>query len=132
MNEFSEFENSLTNPQRFDLELIQAAERVVEEHKRKGLEGLVTGLQAVIINTEPELQNSAIEELIQYSGLRFQEAFQDSYFRTCVLRVPGFARVSFRRLPYPNPAKKPQSLPGVEPRPTVSTSSQYTPGDVRL
>lgn len=89
MNEFSEFENSLTNQQRFDLELIQAAERIVEEHKRTGLDGLVGGLQAVIINTEPELQNPVIEELMRYSGLRFQEAFQDSYYRTCVLRVPG-------------------------------------------
>lgn len=71
------------------MELIQAAERVIEDRKGKGLDGLVGGLQAVVINTEPELQNSAIEELMRYNGLRFQEAFQDSYFRTCVLRVPG-------------------------------------------
>ena len=89
MSKQSGFEKSLTNPQRFDLELIQAAERVAEEHKRQGLDGLVGGLQAVIINTEPEMQDSAVKELMRYSGLRFQEAFQDSYFRTFVLKVPG-------------------------------------------
>ena len=89
MSKQSGFENSLTDQQSLDLGLMQAAERVVEEHKRTGLDGLVGGLQAVIINTEPELQNSAVEELMRYSGLRFQEAFQDSHYRTCVLRVPG-------------------------------------------
>ena len=89
MSKQSGFENSLTNLQRSDMGLMQAAERVEEEHKRVGLYGLVGGLQAVIINTEPELQNPVVEELMRYSGLRFQEAFQDSYFRTCVLRVPG-------------------------------------------
>ena len=86
----SEFENSLTNQQRFDMELMRDAQRVIEDHGRLGLSGLVGGLQAVIINTEPNLQNSAIVELMRYSGLRFQEAFQDSHYRTCVLRVPGF------------------------------------------
>jgi hypothetical protein len=89
MSEQAEFENRLTNPQRFDIKLMRDVEIVIEDRRRQGLDGLVGGLQAVIINTEPELQNSAIEELMRYSGLRFQEAFHDSYFRTCVLRVPG-------------------------------------------
>ena len=89
MSKQSEFESSLTDQQRFDMELIQDAERVIEDHKRQGLDGLVGGLQAVIINTEPELQDSVVEELIRYSGLQFQEAFQDSHFKTFVLSVPG-------------------------------------------
>ncbi|MFB3763912.1 MAG: hypothetical protein ACE14P_01535 [Methanotrichaceae archaeon] len=63
--------------------------KIPEERKRLGLEGLVGGLQAVVINTEPEMQRSAIEELLRYTGLRFQEAFQDTSLRTCVLKVPG-------------------------------------------
>ena len=89
MSEHSEFENSPKNLQTSDIELMREAARVIEEHKRLGLDGLVGGLQAVVINTEPELHNSAVEELIRYSGLQFQEAFSDSLYKTCVLKVPG-------------------------------------------
>lgn len=68
---------------------MREAAQVIEEHKRIGLDGLVGGLQAIIINTEPELHNSAVEELFRYSGLQFQEAFSDSLYKTCVLKVPG-------------------------------------------
>lgn len=47
------------------------------------------GLQCIIINTEPERQPAAVNELIRYSGLKFSEAFQDERQRTYVLRVPG-------------------------------------------
>jgi hypothetical protein len=67
---------------------IEAA-RIMEERKLSGLEGLVGGLQAVIINTEMHLQKAAAEELIRYSGLQFQEAFMDTTHKTCVLKVPG-------------------------------------------
>lgn len=63
--------------------------KIAEERKRSGLEGLVGGLQAVVINTEPELQMAAVEELLRYTGLSFQEAFEDSRLRTCILKVPG-------------------------------------------
>lgn len=72
-----------------DVNLRKKAALIAEERKRLGLDGLVSGLQAVIINTEPQLQQAAVEELVRYSGLEFQCAFQDSEFRTCVLRVPG-------------------------------------------
>ena len=75
--------------QRRDKNLRREAARVVEERSRLGLKGLVGGLKAVIINTEPELQRPAILELMRYSGLEFQEAFVDSTHRTCVLKVPG-------------------------------------------
>ncbi|MDD2835944.1 MAG: hypothetical protein PHY05_07315, partial [Methanothrix sp.] len=63
--------------------------RVREERRLSGLEGLVGGLQAVIINTEKHLQKAAVEELIRYSGLQIQEAFADREHKTCVLKVPG-------------------------------------------
>ena len=66
----------------------QEAARIVAERKRLGLQGLVSGLQSVIINTEPQMQKAASEELLRYSGLEFQSAFQDTDYRTCVLKVP--------------------------------------------
>jgi len=62
---------------------------VLEERKRLGLEDLVGGLECVIINTEPDRQKSAVKELLRYTGLEFIQAFQDSNFRTCVLKIPG-------------------------------------------
>jgi hypothetical protein len=54
---------------------------IVEERKRRGLEGLVGGLQAVIINTEQQMQNFTVGELLRYTGLRFNCAFLDSSYK---------------------------------------------------
>lgn len=62
---------------------------VADERKRLGLEGLVGGLQAVVINTEPETQKAAVTELLRYTGLSFNRAFENSNIRACVLKVPG-------------------------------------------
>ncbi len=64
---------------------------VLRERKRLGLDDLVGGLECVIINTEPDRQKAAVEELLRYTGLRFTQAFQDSNYRTCVLKAPGSA-----------------------------------------
>lgn len=64
---------------------------VIEERKRLGLEGLVGGLQAVIINTEPDRLKTSAEELQRYTGLAFDGAFEDEDGATCVLRVDGSA-----------------------------------------
>jgi len=63
--------------------------RVLEERKKLGLEGLVGGLECVIINTEPVMQKPAVEELLRYTGLEFVHAYEDSFFRTCVLKTQG-------------------------------------------
>ena len=68
------------------------AARVRDERESLGLVGLVGGLQAIIINTEPHLQKAAAKELIRYSGLQFQEAFMDTLHKTCVLKVSGSAK----------------------------------------
>jgi len=65
--------------------------RVQEERKTSGLEGLVGGLECVIINTEPDHQKLAVEELLRYTGLEFEGAFQDKDFQTCVLKTEGSA-----------------------------------------
>jgi len=64
---------------------------VLEERKSAGLEGLVGGLECVIINTEPTTQKAAVEELLRYTGLEFAGAFQDTRYRTCVLKTHGSA-----------------------------------------
>lgn len=72
-----------------DDHLKNEALKIADERKRTGLEGLVGGLQAIVISVEPEMQKAAVEELLRYTGLNFQKAFEDSSSRTCVLKVPG-------------------------------------------
>jgi hypothetical protein len=72
------------------------APKIVAERKRLGLEGLVGGLQAVVINTEPERHRATVEELLRYTGLKFDGAFQDDEFRTCVLKTPDTHESKFR------------------------------------
>ncbi|MBU7026624.1 MAG: hypothetical protein HXS48_06750 [Theionarchaea archaeon] len=69
--------------------LKKEAPRVQEERKEAGLEGLVGGLDCVIINTEPERQKTAVTELLQYTGLEFEGAFQDAEYVTGVLKKRG-------------------------------------------
>ena len=70
------------------------AAEVTDWRKSSGLDGLVGGLQAVIINTEPELHQAAAEELLRYTNLDFQGAFQDASRRTYVLKTPSY--IEFR------------------------------------
>ncbi|MFC1682720.1 hypothetical protein ACFL0G_00740 [Candidatus Zixiibacteriota bacterium] len=65
--------------------------RVLEERKNLGLDGLVGGLDSVIINTEAERQQAAVEELLRYTGLEFADAFQDLHYKTCILQKQGSA-----------------------------------------
>ncbi len=74
-----------------DAYLKEAVPRVVEERKRLGLEGLVSGLECVIITTEPRKQQAAVAELIRYTGLELADAFADRRYQTCVLKTPGSA-----------------------------------------
>jgi 4-hydroxyphenylpyruvate dioxygenase-like putative hemolysin len=70
--------------------------RVLEERKDLGLEGLVGGLDSVIINTEPGQQRAAVEELLRYTGLEFAGALQGDQYKTCVLTAPGSANFLVR------------------------------------
>lgn len=66
--------------------------RVIAKRKRLGLEGVVGGLAAVIINTEPERQKSSAEELMRYTGLEYHGAFEDDKYRTCLLETPSYSK----------------------------------------
>jgi hypothetical protein len=74
-----------------DKSLMLAAAEVQDWRKSSGLDNLVGGLQAVIINTEPHLQKEAAKELLRYTGLEFVEVFQNSNHNICVLRTPRFS-----------------------------------------
>jgi len=68
-------------------EQLQAkAAEISDWRKNIGLEGLVNGLDSVIINTEPQLQAQAVQELLSYTGYYLTEAFQTPNQRTCVLQ----------------------------------------------
>lgn len=60
---------------------------VMEERKSAGIEGLVGGLDAVIINTEPERLEPAVRELIGCTGLQIKKQYIDSAFSTYVLGI---------------------------------------------
>jgi hypothetical protein len=88
---------------------------VLQERKETGLDGLTGDLQCVIINTEPERQKKTAEELLRYAGLEFDRAFQDSDFRTCVLRTRNSADFLIRsRIGGDNPFAAYNAFPGSE------------------
>ena len=74
-----------------DKQLERDASRLAEERKKAGLEGLIGGLAFIVINTEPENQRAAVDELLARTGLRVADAFEDSHSRTVVLSAAGSA-----------------------------------------
>lgn len=76
--------------------LQREAQRVIEERKTLALEGLVGGLDCIIINTEPPRQRAAAAELLAYTGFDIREAFEDSEATTCVLEASDSPRCLVR------------------------------------
>ena len=66
---------------------------MIAERRRVGLEGLIGGPEYLVINTEPEHQHAAVNELLSRTGLQVADAFEDSALRTVVLQRPGSADV---------------------------------------
>jgi 4-hydroxyphenylpyruvate dioxygenase-like putative hemolysin len=101
-----------------DTDLLKANKRVLAERRKYGLDGLVKGLDHLIINTEPDRQVATVEELLRYTGLDLSQAFEDDDAVTYVLRTQGSADllVTSRKhdenpfLPY-NLAPKSEHLP---------------------
>ncbi|HNB03469.1 MAG TPA: hypothetical protein PLV88_04185, partial [Methanoregulaceae archaeon] len=58
---------------------------VLQQRKDLGLEGLVHGLDSVIISTEHGRLELSAEELLRYTGLTLEEHFEDDSFTTLVL-----------------------------------------------
>ncbi len=79
------------NFQNSDERLKQEAGEIQELRKKIGLEGLTGGLEALIINTEPDKQKAAVRELLQYTELEVVDVFEDTDFKTCVLKTANSA-----------------------------------------
>ncbi|MBS3778141.1 MAG: hypothetical protein KGY50_02470 [Candidatus Thermoplasmatota archaeon] len=79
-----------------DAFLKKEVSRIIQERKDLGLDGLVEGLDSIIINTEPHLRVSAATDLIRSTGLSFSEAFEDNQFKTIVLTHPDSASFLIR------------------------------------
>ncbi len=91
---------------------------VMKDRRDAGLEGLVEGLEAVVINTEPERLEPAVAELLKYTGLRITEHFAEPKGVTYVLGTMDSPSIAMRsrgkgRNPfYPfNQAKSARALP---------------------
>jgi 4-hydroxyphenylpyruvate dioxygenase-like putative hemolysin len=66
--------------------LKEKVHEVKDRRKSLGLEGLVKGLNCIIINTEPNRQQAAVKELLRYTGFKFHAAFETQQTQTCVLK----------------------------------------------
>ncbi len=83
--------------------LIWKADTALDERRDAGLEGLVGGLDSVIIATETAHLVPAAYELLRYTGLACTEAFFDSDSQSYVLSVPGSASLIIRSREGSNP-----------------------------
>jgi hypothetical protein len=63
--------------------------RIRRQRRDAGLEGLVGGLSAIIINTEPHEQRAAVGEMLTHTGLELQAAYEGPAGITCVLKTAG-------------------------------------------
>jgi hypothetical protein len=68
----------------------------LDERRDAGLEGLVEGLDSVIIAAETDNLVPAVYELLRYTGLVCTEAFFDADSQSYVLSVPGSASLIIR------------------------------------
>lgn len=85
-------------------ELIQKAVQIQAEREEAGLDGLVLGLDAVIITAEPGRVVPAVTELLGYTGLSCTEAYTHRDEKGYVLGLPGSASLFIRsRAGSPNP-----------------------------
>ncbi|MDP7288478.1 MAG: hypothetical protein QGH94_10845 [Phycisphaerae bacterium] len=91
--------------------LLTQAPRVIAKRRADGLEGLVGGLECVIINTEPDRRQAAAEELLKFTGLELDTAFEDDDFVTLVLKTEGSADFLIRSRKGDNPFPTPSPYP---------------------
>ena len=84
------------DPARQEEELLAQAPFVVDRRNDAGLEGLVGGLDAVIINTGHDRLVPAVTELLRYTGHRSSEAFSDPSSSIYVLSRTGSASLLVR------------------------------------
>ena len=74
-----------------DKRLLERVDQARQERRDAGLEGLVGGLETVIINVRQEDLPQAVEELLRYTGLDFLQAWEDDAQTACLLQREGCA-----------------------------------------
>ncbi len=74
-----------------DEKLQAKAAEIYLKRETMGLDGLVKGLDSVIINTEPQFQTQTVQEFLSFSGYSMTTALQTSDQRTYVLQLQGSA-----------------------------------------
>jgi hypothetical protein len=79
-----------------ETELLSRAPAVLEARRSAGLEGLVGGLDAVIVNIEWDRLLPATRELLRYTGHTCDEAFSDPAASTFILSCAGSASLILR------------------------------------
>ena len=93
--------------------ILAEAPKVIAQRKADRLDGLVGGLSSVIVNTEPDRRERAVDELLRFTGLQLDAAFEDDDFITCVLKTGGSADFLLRSRktdnPFPSTADYPKA-----------------------
>lgn len=74
-----------------DKKLHADAAEIYSKRETIGLEGIVGGLDSVIINTEPQFQTQAVQEFLSFSGYSLTAALQTLNQRTYILQLHGSA-----------------------------------------
>ena len=87
-----------------DHALLERADKARAERRKAGLEGLVGGLEAVIVNTGPGGYADAAREMLRHTGHDIACAFEDEGAATLVLARPGSADFLLRSPKGPDPA----------------------------
>lgn len=76
-----------------DRDLEQMMPIIREERRALGLDGIVGGLDHVVINTEPDNLRPAVEEFLRFTGYRLESAYRTKTKTVCVLRLENSADI---------------------------------------
>jgi 4-hydroxyphenylpyruvate dioxygenase-like putative hemolysin len=74
-----------------DRKLVEEAEKVKQQRKEAGLEGLTGGLECVVINVDRERFRPAVGELVDTTGLELRVSFEHAQKRQAHLGLEGCA-----------------------------------------
>lgn len=102
-----------------DSKLLEGVDKVRARRRKAGLEGLVGGLEAVIVNVEPGDEPAAVHQFLDWTGLAFDGAFATPKRNVAVLRQEGGTDflVTSRRTAEVNPHRHFNVRPKTEAKP---------------
>jgi hypothetical protein len=102
-----------------DAKLLENVDKMRQARKKAGLEGLVGGLEAVIVNVEPGDEEAAAGEFLDWTGLDWRGSWQTAERRVLQLSLEGSADflVTSRKNGGPNPFREFNVRPRTEAKP---------------